>query len=283
MCEVTLKRKRTLSSSDVVDDDETNGVSSSQGVYDEQQLRRRVFELSLDKVRMAAPLTRSLRRREPPLLRSVLILNTLRTVDPTGIFSNVDPTLSAAAAVVPATPCRSPSALDELPGLLMFDDGRALATATVTDDLGLCDALTYRRPADDATSSSILDDLFGCERTSVATPSPPVLTFSSLFDLDCSSVWPSTSVALMSNVTSSSSSSSPWMDVDMDLDVTMFDFDLLQPLTAAAAGCAGSRAAVCSTAAGLTSVCGGGGVLATQRGQLFVDELDRIAQILVGT
>ena len=73
------------------------------------------------------------------------------------------------------------------------------------------------------------------------------------------------------------------MDVDLDLDVTMFDFDLLQPLTTAAADCASSRTAG-STLACPASAGGGAGVLAkSQRSQVFVDDLERIAQILVGT
>ena len=268
MCQVPpnqLKRKRTSSWSDVIaDDDKDSGVSSSQIVDAEQRLRRRVLELSLAKVRTAAPLSRWMRRREPPLLRSVLILNTLRAVDSTGTFSDVDPTLSAGGPVVaPATPYRS---LDELPGSLLVDDGRPLATPSLTDDLAHCDALTEVHPADDVISHSILDDLFGCERTSGSSTSPPVLTFSSLFDLDCASVWPSMSL-----------SSSTSMDVDLGLDVTMFDFDLLQPLTT-------SRTSASNPAAPAGVA---GGVLATsaytQRSQIFVDELERIAQILVGT
>jgi len=282
MCEVTtnqLKRKRTSSWSDV-DVDVKSGVSSSRSDDAELRLRRRVLELSLAKVRTAAPLTRSLRRREPPLLRSVLILNTLRAVDATAaVLPDADPTLAAAAVMAPATPYRSRSVLDELPGSLLLDDARPLATPSLTADLGHCDA----HPADDATSSSILDDLFGCERTSAASPSPPVLTFSTLFDLDCSSIWPSTSVALTSSSMSSSSSSSPLMDVDLDLDIAMFDFDLLPPLTTAVAECAGLRTAV-STPSCPASAAGGAGVLAkSQRSQVFVDDLERIAQILVGT
>lgn len=253
-----LKRKRTSS---VDDDDRTD-----------HQLRRRVFELSLAKVRTAAPLTRSLRRRDPPLLRSVLILNTLRAVNASGVFSAAEPTLSAAAVVAPSTPCRSPSVLDELPGLLLAGDGRPPVPSPLTEDLGPCSPLTDGRPADDATSSSILDDLFGgcSERTSSTTtlvPSPPpVLTFSSLFDLDCASVWPS-----------SSSTSSSSMDVDLDLDVAMFDFDLLQPLTVGCAAGSRSSSSVQAAAAGVltTSTC-------TQRNQ-FVDELEFISEILVGT
>ena len=207
----------------------------------------------------------------------MLILNTLRAVDATGgILCDVDPTLS----VGPATPCRSRSLLDELPGSLLVDDGRALATPCQTNDLTDGEPLTDSRPADDVTSSSILDDLFGCERTSTTTSaSPPVLTFSSLFDLDCASVWPSTSVAVSSSSVSSSSS----MDVDLNLDVAMFDFDLLQPLTTSPAGCAGSRTALCGPA-GPGDV---GGVLTTSTWthccQLFADDLERIAEILVGT
>jgi len=269
MCEVTanhLKRKRTSSWSDIDDDDEKNDVTSSLRNGDEEQLlRRRVFELSLAKVRAVAPLTRSLRRREPPLLRSVLILNTLRAVDATsGIPPDVDPTLTAAAAVAPSTPFRSPSVLDELPASLLFGDGWPLATASHEH----ADALTNSHSADETSTLSILDDLFNCERTLGSSPSPPVLTFSSLFDLDCGSVWPSTS--------------SP-SSVDLDLDVAAFDFDVLQPLTATAAGCGGSRTAVPAPACPA-----GGGVRATstcitQRGQMFVDELERLAQILVGT
>jgi len=258
-----LKRKRTSSVDD--DDDRTD-----------HQLRRRVFELSLAKVRTAAPLTRSLRRRDPPLLRSVLILNTLRAVNASGVFSAADPTLSASAVVAPSTPCRSPSVLDELPGLLLAGDGRPPVPSPLTEDLGPCSPLTDGRPADDATSSSILDDLFGgCgERTSSSMttlvpspPPPPVLTFSSLFDLDCASVWPS----------SSSSTSSSSMDVDLDLDVAMFDFDLLQPLTVGCAAGSRSSSSVQAAASVLTtSTC-------TQRNQSFVDELEFISEILVGT
>lgn len=286
MYEVTpnqLKRKRTSSSSDV-DDEEKNDVStsSSESGDDEQRLRRRVFELSLAKVRTAAPLSRSLRRREPPLLRSVLILNTLRAVDAAGILSDADPTLSA-AAVAPSTPFRSPSVLDELPGSLLLGDGWPLATAScLTDVVEHSDAPTDTRPADDATTSSILDDLFGCERTSGAFPSLPILTFSSLFDFDCSSVWPSTPATFSSSSSSPSSST----DVDLDLDVAMFDFDLLHPLTTTAAGFAGSRTAL-PTPACSTGASGGGGILSTstctQRNQVFLDELECLEQILVGT
>jgi len=63
----------------------------------------------------------------------------------------------------------------------------------------------------------------------------------------------------------------------------MFDFDLLPPLTTAVADCAGLRTAV-STPACPASASGGAGVLAkSQRSQVFVDDLERIAQILVGT
>jgi len=259
-----LKRKRTSSSSDFedVDDDE-----------DDQRLRRRVLELSLAKVRTAAPLTRSLRRREPALLRSVLILNTLRAVD-AAARTLLDPTLcgdAAAAAMAPSTPYRSPSVLDELPGSLLRPPTPDRAAAD--DD-------------DDAAISAILDDLFGGGEARSSPPPPPpppppVLTFSSLFDLDCASVWPPPPlIATPVAVTSPSSSSSSSLDVDLDLD----DFDLLQPLTPAAAvvGCvAGSR-----TVGAAASVAGSpsAAVLAcTERSQCFVDELEHMAQVLVGT
>jgi len=260
MCELAsnqLKRKRTSSWSDPDDDDKTV-VTSSRGGDDDLRLRRRVLELSLAKVRTAAPLTRSFRRRDPPLLRSVLILNTLRAVDASAAAAGG---VLTDATVVPSTPFRSPSALDELPWTL------AASSASLTDVLEHCDGLAGdTRSSDDATTSSILDDLFGCDRT---PPAAPVLTFSSLFDLDCSSVWPSSS-------TSSA-------DVDLDLDVAMYDFDLLQPVT--------SVTVSPRTAVGVpTPVCPvsvSGGVLAsstcTQRSQMFVDELERLTQILVGT
>lgn len=263
MCDVTpkqLKRKRTSSTSSDVDDTDRHATDC-----DDQRLRRRVIELSLAKVCTAAPLTRSLRRREPPLLRSVLIINTLRAVDADRVFA--DPTLCGAVAVAPSTPYRAPSVLDELPGSLLRPPAAV-------------DPLADHRAADDASISAILDDLFGSERTSGAFQTAPVLTFSSLFDLDVASVWPPLSAAA---VTSPSASSPASIDVDLDLDATMFDFDLLQPLTPAAAWCAGSRTAVSTPAA----LGGASSVLMTsayaQRGQGFVDELEHIAEVLVGT
>ena len=263
MCDVTpnqLKRKRTSSSSSDVDDADRNVADS-----DDQGLRRRVLELSLAKVRTAAPLTRSLRRREPPLLRSVLIINTLRAVDADRIFS--DPTLCG-AAVAPSTPYRAPSVLDELPGSLL----RPLAAG---------DPLADARSADDASISAILDDLFGSERTSAAFQTPPVLTFSSLCELDCAPVWPPLTAAAVTSTSSASSPSS--IDVDLDLDATMFDFDLLQPLTPAAAGCAGSRTTMSTPATSGGASCVLMTSAYTQRSQGFVDELEHMAEVLVGT
>ena len=249
MCDSTpnhLKRKRTssTSSSDAEDGDRTpDGI-------DDQRLRRRVVELSLSKVRTVAPLTRSQRRREPPLLRSVLILNTLRAVDPARVFLDAaDPTLCGGAApLAPSTPYRPPSVLDELPGSLLDAPGP--------------------RAADDAAVSAILDDLFG-ERT--VPPLPPVLTFSSLFELDgAAAVWPPPHPV----ATSPSPAPSSLDPADLDLDATMFDFDLLTPV-AAAATCPGSSRPSAGPAAAIAC---------TQRAaHSFVEELDRMAEVLVGT
>jgi len=296
MCDVVtsnqLKRKRTSSLSE---DDEKTDSSTCSVDDDRLQLRHRVVELSLAKVRTAAPLTRSLRRREPSLRRSVLILNTLRAVD---ADAAAETTMCVSAAVAPpSTPCR---VLDDLPGALLLGSERLLATPSLPADFGEHFGDSVRSADDDATTSSILDDLFGCDRTSALPLSPPpILTFSSLFDLDSATVWPSTaSAATTSSSTTSPSPSSSLsslssFDVDFDLDLPMFDFDpLLPPLTPPSAATGVSRTATTSPPAVVPAASGvGGGVLAsssssstcTQRSQTFVDELERIAQILVGT
>jgi hypothetical protein len=74
----TLKRKRTISLSDddVIDDGEMSLLSS--GSF---ELQRRIYDMTVVKLKTAAPLTRSQRRREPPLLRTVLMFNTLRQIE----------------------------------------------------------------------------------------------------------------------------------------------------------------------------------------------------------
>jgi len=251
MCDVTtnlLKRKRSLSSSSSSSEEEYCRGDTTSG--DDPRLRQRVVELSVAKVRMAAPLTRSLRRREPPLLRSVLILNTLRAVD-AGV--PVHPALTTA---LPATPFRPESdVVDAVPGQPRADHAHQPGEG------------------DDAAASSMLDDLFGVERTS--SPLPPVLTFSSLYDLDCSSVWPATPSPMLA-----SPSFQP-MDVDFDVDVALFDLEPVVTLGPGWAASSRSETAVlpCQSdvvVAGSTTSC-------TQRNQFFVEELERIAQILVGT
>ena len=100
---VSLKRKRTDSMSSSDAEDTNNEVEMAMLAF---ELQRRVYEMTVVKLRTAAPLTKSLRRREPPLLRTVLMFNTMRRIEKTyatpiagiGDWTGCGATTTAAAA-----------------------------------------------------------------------------------------------------------------------------------------------------------------------------------------